>query len=65
MKPKSVTSHQALTSYLFIFLSTLGLSYSLVNYFLFHKPDTQFLTVMICLFVASIASWQRKKHNKQ
>jgi hypothetical protein len=65
MKPKSVTSYQVLPSYLFIFLSTVGLSYSIVTQFLMHKSDNQFFIIMSCLFVVSIVSWQRKKHTKQ
>jgi hypothetical protein len=40
------------------------LGYALVNQFLLNKPKTEFLVIMTCLFVISIASWQRKKIGK-
>jgi hypothetical protein len=64
MKSKPVPLNQALVSYLFIFLSTVGLSCGLVKHFVLNKPDFAFLVLMTCLFVVSLASWQRKKYAK-
>jgi len=58
MKTASTSKSESIV---FIFCTSLGLGYTLVNHFIFNKPRTETLIVMICLFVVSIASWQRKK----
>lgn len=44
-----------------IFFSSLGIGYSLVSQFAYNKSKSEILTVMICLFVAGIASEMRKR----
>lgn len=48
-------------SVVFVFCTSLGLGYALVNHFILDKPKTELLIEMICLFVISLVSWQRKK----
>jgi hypothetical protein len=64
MKTESTSKSERTSNFIFIFLTSLGLGYTLVNHFIFDKPRTETLVVMICLFVISIASWQRKKNMK-
>jgi hypothetical protein len=40
-----------------LFISTLGLSYGLVWYFVYDKLSTPFLLIMSLLFVVAIASF--------
>ncbi|MCI9844404.1 hypothetical protein [Flavobacterium pectinovorum] len=61
MKTKTTTVIEKIFNSAFITLSSLGLSYSLINNFILDKPNKDMLLIMICLFFASIASWQRKK----
>jgi len=61
MKTESISKSESIV---FIFLTSLGLGYTLVNHFILDKPRTETLFVMICLFVVSIASWRRKKSIK-
>ncbi len=61
MKTESTSKSERTSNFIFIFLTSLGLGYTLVNHFIFDKPRTETLVVMICLFVVSIASGQRKK----
>lgn len=46
----------------FIFLSSAGLGYSVVNQFVFDKPNTSLLLIFGSLFVAAIAALQRNKY---
>ncbi|WP_133527111.1 hypothetical protein [Flavobacterium sp. 245] len=64
MKTQSTSKKERTSSFVFIFCTSLGLGYTLANHFIFDKPRTETLIVMICLFVISIASWQRKKFMK-
>jgi hypothetical protein len=64
MKTTSTSKSENIFNFVFIFLTSLGLGYTLVNQFLLNKPKTELLVVMICLFVISIASWQRRKMGK-
>ncbi len=64
MKTESTSKSERASNFVFIFCTSLGLGYTLVNHFILDKPRTETLVVMTCLFVVSIASWQRKKINK-
>ncbi|MBF7093353.1 hypothetical protein IUY40_17605 [Flavobacterium sp. ALJ2] len=64
MKTTSTSKSEKIFNFVFIFLTSLGLGYTLVNQFLLNKPKTELLTVIISLFVISIASWQRRKMGK-
>jgi hypothetical protein len=64
MKTTSISKSEKIFNFVFIFLTSLGLGYALVNQFILNKPKTEFLVVMICLFVISVASWQRRKIGK-
>jgi hypothetical protein len=64
MKPISISIFQKSFNLIFIFLTAAGLGYFLVNQFILNKPNTGLLIMMLALFVASIAAWQRKKHSK-
>ncbi|WP_157504929.1 hypothetical protein [Flavobacterium tegetincola] len=59
MKPTSILSKGTIFHYVFLSLATLGLSFSLINYFISGKPNTALLIIMTCLFVASLAAWFR------
>ncbi|MFB3386389.1 hypothetical protein [Flavobacterium sp. LAR06] len=61
MKTTSTSKGEKIFNLVFIILTFLGAGYALVNQFLLDKSNTSFLVIMVCLFVASIASWQRKK----
>lgn len=50
--------------FLLLFFSSLGIGYSLVSQFVYNKPKSELLVVMICLLVAGIASRLREKHSK-
>ncbi|KAF2335525.1 hypothetical protein [Flavobacterium daemonense] len=65
MKTESTSKKERTSDFVFIFFTSLGLGYTLVNHFILDKPRTETLVVMICLFVISIASWQRKKIMKK
>lgn len=64
MKTQSNSVSEKIFNFVFMSLSSAGLGYALVNHFMLGKPQREFLLIMICLFVASIASWQRKKYSK-
>ncbi|MGO4772667.1 hypothetical protein ACEN2I_13465 [Flavobacterium sp. W22_SRS_FK3] len=64
MKIASPSKSERNSDFVFVFSTSLGLGYTLVNHFILNKPRTETLVVMICLFAASIASWQRKKNIK-
>lgn len=64
MKTQLTSISEKIINFLFVFLSSAGLGYALVNHFILEKPNKQFLLIMICFFLASVASWQRKKYSK-
>lgn len=57
---KEINSKNPMGSIL-IFFSSLGIGYSLTSQFVYHKPKSEILVVMICLLVAGIASKMRKQ----
>lgn len=64
MKTKSTSTNQSKRSIVLLFISSLGLSYGLVRYFVYDKLSTAFLLIMSLLFVVAIASFFRKKYSK-
>ncbi|WJS95583.1 hypothetical protein NYQ10_03815 [Flavobacterium johnsoniae] len=64
MKTQSISKSEKIFNFIFIFLSSAGLGYAFVNQFMLGKPNKEFLLIMSCLFLASVASWQRKKYSK-
>jgi len=64
MKTTSTSVSEKIFNFVFIFLSSAGLGYALVNHFMLGNPQKEFLIVMICLFVASMAAWQRRRFTK-
>lgn len=64
MKTNSTSVTEKVFHFVFVFVASAGLGYALVNQFILNKPNMGLLSVMICLFVASMASWQRKKYTK-
>jgi hypothetical protein len=64
MKTKSTSKNQGNNKIVLLFISTLGLSYGLVRYFVYDKLGTAFLLIMSLLFVVAIASFFRNKYTK-
>lgn len=65
MKITSTSVSEKIFHFVFTFLTSAGLGYSLVNQFILEKSNKDLLLVMLCLFLASIALWQRKKYSKK
>ncbi len=51
-------------NYVFVSVASVLLGYALVNQFMLNHPNKDLLLITICLFFASLASWQRKKYSK-
>ncbi|WP_339919427.1 hypothetical protein [uncultured Flavobacterium sp.] len=64
MKTKSTSKNQGNNKIVLLFISTLGLSYGLVRYFVYDKLSKEFLLIMSLLFVVAIASFFRNKYTK-
>ena len=64
MKTKSTPINQSKNSIVLLFISSLGLSYGLVRYFVYDKLGTEFLLIMSLLFIVAIASFFRNKFSK-
>ncbi|MFW0736585.1 hypothetical protein [Flavobacterium sp. T12S277] len=64
MKTTSTSVTEKVFNFVFVFVASAGLGYSLMNQFILDKPNKELLLIMICLFFASLASWQRKKYSK-
>lgn len=64
MKTKTTSKNQENSKTILLFISTLGLSYGLVHYFVYDKLSTPFLLIMSLLFVVAIASFFRNKYTK-
>jgi hypothetical protein len=64
MKTKTTSKNQENSKTILLFISTLGLSYGLVRYFVYDKLSTPFLLIMSLLFVVAIASFFRNKYTK-
>jgi hypothetical protein len=64
MKTKSTSKNQGNSSIILLFISTIGLSYGLVRYFVYDKLGTAFLLIMSFFFVKAIASFFRNKYTK-
>jgi uncharacterized membrane protein YccC len=65
MKTISTSVIEKTFNFVFVTVASAGLGYSLVNQFILNHPNKDLLLAMICLFFASIASWQRKKYSKE
>lgn len=64
MKTKSTSKNQVNSRIILLFISTMGLSYGLVRYFVYDKLSTAFLLIMSLFFVRAIASFFRNKYTK-
>ncbi|QGK76422.1 hypothetical protein [Flavobacterium sp. SLB02] len=64
MKTTSNSVIEKIFNYVFVFLASAGLGYALVNQFMLNHPNKDLLLIMICLFFASLALWERKKYSK-
>lgn len=64
MKTTSTSVIEKVFNFVFVSLASAGLGYALVNQFILDKPNKDLLLIMICLFFASLASWQRKKYSQ-
>ena len=64
MKTTSNSVIEKIFNYVFVFLASAGLGYALVNQFMLNHPNKNLLLIMICLFFASLALWERKKYSK-
>ncbi len=64
MKTKSTPINRSKNSIVLLFISSLGLSYGLVRYFVYDKLGIEFLLIMSLLFVVAIASFFRNKYSK-
>ncbi|MFH6997715.1 hypothetical protein ACHRVZ_07270 [Flavobacterium sp. FlaQc-57] len=64
MKTISTSVSEKIFNFVFVSLTSAGLGYALVNQFILDKPNKDLLLLTICLFFASLASWQRKKYSK-
>jgi hypothetical protein len=64
MKTKSTSKNKGNSSIILLFISTIGLSYGLVRYFVYDKLGTAFLLIMSFFFVKAIASFFRNKYTK-
>lgn len=60
MKSTSINKKTSINS-LLIFLASLGISFSLVNEFVFDRPKRELLVIMICLLVAGFTSKKRQQ----
>lgn len=64
MKTKSTSKSERTSNFIFVFLTSLGLGYTLVNHFIFDKPRTETLVVMI-LFVCNFYRFLATKKNHE
>jgi hypothetical protein len=64
MKTITTSKNQENSKNILLFISSLGLSYGLVRYFVYDKFSTAFLLIMSLLFVRAIASFFRNKYTK-
>ena len=64
MKTKSTSINQSKNSIVLLFISSLGLSYGLVRYFVYDKLGTAFLLIISLFFVRAITSFFRNKYTK-
>lgn len=64
MKTKSTSKNQVNSRIILLFISTIGLSYGLVRYFIYDKLSKEFLLIMSSFFVMAIASFFRNKYTK-
>jgi len=64
MKTTSTSVSEKIFNFVFVFLSSAGLSYALITNFILDKPNKDFLLLWVCLFFASLAAIQRKKYSK-
>ncbi|MBF4492611.1 hypothetical protein IR010_08655 [Flavobacterium sp. MR2016-29] len=49
---------------LLLVLTSIQVTYSLVNHFFYSKPYPDFTIIIICLLVATYASVKREKYSK-
>ena len=64
MKTSTVLLKENIVNYIFIFFTSGAFGYALTNQFLLHHLNYKLLLITGLLFLASVASWQRKKKIK-
>lgn len=50
---------------LVIFLVSVQVTYSLISHIVYGKPQPDYLVVVICLLIATLASSKKEGYNKQ
>ncbi|MBF4486795.1 MULTISPECIES: hypothetical protein [unclassified Flavobacterium] len=60
-----ITSIKRIICNVLLFLTTVQVTYSLVSHHLYGKPYPHLFIIIVCLLVATFASIQREKYNKQ
>lgn len=60
-----ITSVKKLVCNILLFLTSLQVTYSLVNHYYYGKPYPHLFIIIVCLLVATFASIKLKKYNNQ
>lgn len=60
-----ITSIKKIICNVLLFLTSLQVTYSLVSHHLNGTPYPSFFIIIICLLVATFASVEKEKYNKQ
>ncbi|BFM42776.1 hypothetical protein CFS9_14170 [Flavobacterium sp. CFS9] len=50
---------------LVIFLTAVQISYSLVSHFIYGKPQSDSMVIVICVLLATFASSKKEEYSKQ
>jgi hypothetical protein len=60
-----ITSIKRIICNILLFLTSLQVTYSLVNHHLHGKPYPHLFTIIVCLLVATLASSQKEKYSRK
>ena len=60
-----ITSIKRIICNILLFLTSLQVTYSLVNHHLYGKPYPHLFTIIVCLIVATLASRQKEKYSRK
>jgi len=60
-----ITSIKRIICNILLFLTSLQVTYSLVNHHLQGKPYPHLFTIIVCLIVATLASRQKEKYSRK